>query len=93
MLQAIAPRPSPLVASLTANAQARSYASRLIHSSVVWGSFSGMRLLASSRRIAPAGTPLSFKACDLTPDRRLLSGHALDSEEAHEAVGGGLDVD
>ena len=30
---------------------------------------------------------------ELAPDRRLLSGHALDGEEAHEAVGGGLSVD
>jgi hypothetical protein len=30
---------------------------------------------------------------ELAPYRRLLSGHALDSEEAHEAVSGGFDVD
>src|SRR6476661_6763498 len=29
----------------------------------------------------------------LAPYRCLLSSHALDSEEAHEAVGGGLSVD
>ena len=28
----------------------------------------------------------------LAPNRGLLSGHALDGEEAHEAVGGGLSV-
>ena len=30
---------------------------------------------------------------ELAPDRCLLSGHTLDSEEAHEAGGGGLSVD
>jgi len=29
----------------------------------------------------------------LAPDRGLLSGHAFDGEEAHEAVGGGFGVD
>jgi hypothetical protein len=30
---------------------------------------------------------------ELAPYRCLLSGHAFDGEEAHEAVGGGLSVD
>ena len=30
---------------------------------------------------------------ELTPDRRLLSGDALDREEAHEAIGGGFGID
>ncbi len=54
----------------------------------------GMRVLASSSRIASADTPTSLRAAvELAPDRRLLSGHALDGEEAHEAVGGGLGID
>ena len=54
----------------------------------------GMRVLASSSRIALAGTPLSFSAArEFTPDRRFLSGDALDGEKAHEAVRGGFGVD
>jgi hypothetical protein len=33
------------------------------------------------------------RRAELASDRGLLSGHSLDSEEAHEAVGGGFDVD
>ena len=33
------------------------------------------------------------RRAELPPDRRLLAGDALDGEEAHEAVGGGFDVD
>ena len=33
------------------------------------------------------------RRAELAPDRRLLSGDALDGEEAHEAVGGGFGVD
>ncbi len=33
------------------------------------------------------------RRAELAPYRGLLSGHSLDSEEAHEAIGGGFDVD
>ena len=33
------------------------------------------------------------RRAELAPDRGLLSGHALDGEEAHEAVSGGMGVD
>ena len=54
----------------------------------------GMRLLASSKRIADAGTPTFFKA-SLTAcgDVRLLAGHALDGEEAHEVLLRRSDID
>ena len=55
---------------------------------------SGMRVLASSKRIASAGTPtLLERRDDAPPDRCLLAGDAFDGEEAHEAVNGGFDVD
>jgi hypothetical protein len=50
-----------------------------------------MRVLASSRRIALAA--FLQRGAELASDCGLLSGHSLDGEEAHEAVGGGFDVD
>ena len=55
---------------------------------------SGMRVLASSKRIARGGTPASFSAGDqLLADFRFLAGDALDGEEAHKPLHGGIPVD
>ena len=52
-----------------------------------------MRLLASSRRIAPAGTPVSVKVAAISRPVAASSGHALDAEGTREPAGGGLDIE
>ena len=56
-----------------------------------WHGNAGVGVVEADRVIRHAA--FSQRRGELAPDRRLLSGHALDGEEAHKAVSGGFDVD